>query len=71
MIWMLVSNNSEIEEVNLSYKSWVDSINPNRNMNKYLVRNDEYWSTKDSMGIVESIPDLPEILIDANSGPLS
>lgn len=70
MIWMLVSNNSEIEEVNLSYKSWVDSINPNRNMNKYLVRNDEYWSTKDSMGIVESIPDLPEILIDANSGTL-
>lgn len=70
MIWMLISNNSEVEKVNLSYKSWVDSINPNRNMNKYLIRNDEYWSTKDSVGIVETIQDLPEILIDTNSGTL-
>lgn len=68
MIWMLISNNSEVEKINLSYRSWVDSINPNRNMNKYLVRNDEYWSTKDSVGIIDSIEDLPEILIDGNSG---
>ena len=52
MIWMLISNNSEVESVNLSYKSWVDSTNPNRNMNKYLLRNDEYWSTIDSVGII-------------------
>lgn len=68
MIWMLISNNSEVEKINLSYRSWVDSINPNRNMNKYLVRNDEYWSTKDSIGIIDNIPNLPEILIDGNSG---
>lgn len=70
MIWMLISNNSEVEKVNLSYKSWVDSINPNRNMNKYLIRNDEYWSTKDSIGVIDNIEDLPEVLIDANSGTL-
>lgn len=65
MIWMLISNNSEVESVNLSYKSWVDSTNPNRNMNKYLLRNDEYWSTIDSVGIIETVEDVPEVLIDA------
>lgn len=70
MIWMLISNNSEVESVNLSYKSWVDSTNPNRNMNKYLLRNDEYWSTIDSVGIIETVEDVPEVLIDANSSTL-
>lgn len=71
MIWMLISNNSEVESVNLSYKSWVDSTNPNRNMNKYLLRNDEYWSTKDSIGIIETASsDVPGVLLDANSGTL-
>lgn len=70
MIWMLISNNSEVESANLSYKSWVDSTNPNRNMNKYLLRNDEYWSTIDSVGIIETVEDVPEVLIDANSSTL-
>ena len=71
MVWLLITSNNEVSEVNLSYKSWVDSINPNRNMNEYLLRNDEFWSTKDSVRINEAIPDTNEnVILDANSGTL-
>lgn len=71
MVWLLITSNNEVSEVNLSYKSWVDSINPNRNMNQYLLRNDEFWSTKDSVRISEIVDDTDEgLVLDANSGTL-
>lgn len=70
MIWLLITSNNEVTGINLSYRSWIDSINPNRNMNKYLLRNDEFFSTKDSIGITEALEDVPEVVIDANSGTL-
>lgn len=55
-IWILLSQDSnEITSINLSYKSWTDNINPNRNMKDYIIRNDEYYSTKDSLKTVEKL----------------
>lgn len=65
-VWMLISSNNKVKEVNLSYKSWIDSINPNRNMNKYLIRNDEYWSTKNHVNIVNKVDHI-NILVDSTS----
>ena len=70
MVWILITSNNEVSEVNLSYRSWIDSINPNRNMNRYVLRNDEFYGTKDSMGIIESTSDAEFVKIDANSGTL-
>lgn len=71
MIWLLITSNNEVSEVNLSYKSWVDSDNPNRNMNKYLLRNDEFWSTKDLVRINDVVEDTDDnVVLDANSGTL-
>lgn len=68
-VWMLISSNNKVKEVNLSYKSWIDSINPNRNMNKYLIRNDEYWSTKNHVNIVNKVDHI-NILVDSTSNTL-
>lgn len=68
-VWMLISSNNKVKEVNLSYKSWIDSINPNRNMNKYLIRNDEYWSTKNHVNIVNMVDHI-NILVDSTSNTL-
>lgn len=68
-VWMLISSNDKVKEVNLSYKSWIDSINPNRNMNKYLVRNDEYWSTKNHVEIVNKLDNI-DIFVDSTSNTL-
>ena len=71
MVWLLITSNNRISGVNLSYKSWTDSINPNRNMNQYILRNDEFWSTKDYVKINEILPDTDNnVVIDANSGTL-
>ncbi len=68
-VWMLISSNDKVKEVNLSYKSWIDSINPNRNTNKYLVRNDEYWSTKNHVEIVNKLDNI-DIYVDSTSDTL-
>lgn len=68
-VWMLISSNNKVKEVNLSYKSWIDSINPNRNMNKYLIRNDEYWSTKNHVNIVNKVDHI-NIFVDSTSNTL-
>lgn len=69
MIFIMITTENKEVEVNLSYKSWVDSKNSNRNMNKYLIRNDEYFSTINNNIIINSIKD-SEFLIDSNSGTL-
>lgn len=69
-IWLLLSqDNNEIESINLSYRSWIDSSNPNRNMKDYVVRNDEYYSTKNSLKTIEKL-DNTEFWYDKNSGTI-
>lgn len=70
MVWLLITSNNKVSEINLSYKSWVDSINPNRNMHRYLIRNDEFWSTCDSIRVIEPIPEEDNFKLDMNSGTL-
>lgn len=69
MISILISMDNSINDINLSYKSWVDSKNPNRNMNKYIIRNDEYYSSKDSINIIENNKDT-DFWFDKNSGTI-
>lgn len=59
-------NKDGLIELNLSYKSWINSINPNRNMNKYLVRNDDFYSLINSYDSLKNIEDY--LWIDKTSG---
>lgn len=53
VVWILLALDKTVTSINLSYKSWVDNINPNRNMKNYIIRNDEFFSTKDRVKIIE------------------
>lgn len=56
-------------EVNLSYKTWINSHDPNRNMKKYFLRNDYFWSSNKSLNVFDnSIGN--NIIIDHRSGTL-
>lgn len=53
-------------ELNISYKSWIDSINPNRNMNNYLTRNDDFYSLINSYDSIKNVED--NLWLDTTSG---
>lgn len=52
--------------INLSRLSWDISSNPNRNQNKYSLRNDEFWATRDFY----KVDNESEILKDIRSGTI-
>lgn len=68
-IGMLFSSDNKKVDINLSYKAWSDSNNPNRNMNKYLLRNDYFFSSRDSIKVVDKLENT-EFWYDLNSGTL-
>ena len=68
-VWILLALDNTVSSINLSYKSWVDNKNPNRNMNKYLLRNDEYYSTKNKIRVIEKT-DYGDYWFDKNSETL-
>lgn len=69
--WILLAlDDSSMSSINLSYRSWIDNINPNRNMKDYIIRNDEYYSTKNNLLTVEKLNEESDILIDKNSGTI-
>ena len=68
-VWILLALDNSVTSINLSYKSWVDNENPNRNMNKYLLRNDEYYSTKDNIRVIKK-SDQGNYWFDKNSETL-
>lgn len=68
-VWILLALNNTVKSINLSYKSWIDSINPNRNMKDYIIRNDEYYSMKDVVKVVEKSKNL-DYWYDKNSETL-
>ena len=57
VVWLLLALDNSVTSINLSYKSWIDSINPNRNMKDYIIRNDEYYSTRNQVNIIEKAKD--------------
>lgn len=71
IIWFLISSDGTANEINLAYKAWTDCRTKHRNMNQYLLRNDEFFSTKDSIDMFHSfLIDLEkenEILYDSTS----
>lgn len=69
--WILLAlDDSSMSSINLSYRSWIDNMNPNRNMKDYIIRNDEYYSTKNNLLTVEKLNEESDILIDKNSGTI-
>lgn len=62
-----VSQNSSNPEVNLAYKSWNISTNPNRNMYREFLRNDRFQGMK-SLKVVEEKEKDSGVLLDSRSG---
>lgn len=71
IIWFLISSDGTANEINLAYKAWTDCRTKHRNMNQYLLRNDKFFSTKNSIEMFHSfLIDLAnenEILYDSTS----
>lgn len=63
-----ISQNSTTPDVNLSYKSWGLSPNPNRWMNKSFLRNDSFYALRNSLRVIEEKENSPETIIDSRSG---
>lgn len=76
LVWFVITAGDEnmVSDINLSYYSWKDNINPFRNMNKYLVRRDEASKPVSKLSTVEDIlvgfSDSEQILVDGCSGTL-
>lgn len=69
VVWLFLSSDKTTVNINLSYKSWISNKNPNRNMNKFIIRNDELWSTLYSVGLIEKDKNT-NFWYDKNSGLL-
>jgi hypothetical protein len=76
LVWFVITAGDEnmVSDINLSYYSWKDNINPFRNMNKYLVRRDEASKPVSKLSTIEDILDgfsgSEQILVDGCSGTL-
>ena len=67
---LVISSTGSIEKsVNLSKISWDKDINPNRNKNKIVLRNDEFCASRDGFSTV-SKSSRNNLLIDSRSGVL-
>ena len=53
IVWFVITSGdkNEVLDINLSFFSWENSINPHRNMNRYLLRNDEFHNTLADLNI--------------------
>lgn len=69
-IVIAISQNSSTPEINLAYKSWSIAPNPNRWMNKSFLRNDKYYSLRDSLRLVEEKEIGSRMWIDSRNGIL-
>lgn len=57
IIWFVITSGdkNEVLDINLSFFSWENSINPHRNMNRYLLRNDEFHNTLADLNIFDNL----------------
>ena len=69
IVYLYLTKENEVLDINLAYKSWVDSNNPNRKAKDYIIRNDEYYSTRNNIDILENLED-SDFWFDSNSGTL-
>lgn len=68
ILWMVITESGELVDINLSYHSWkTDDINPERRKWEYALRNDEYWSTKDNLSILDK---RSRIILDGRSNTI-
>lgn len=57
IVWFVITSGgkNEVLDINLSFFSWENSINPHRNMNRYLLRNDEFHNTLADLNIFDNL----------------
>lgn len=70
VLYLIVSSDGTLESVNLSQTAWKRSPNPNRNQNKYSLRNDEFFETRDYVIPVKENSSYSNLIIDNTSGVL-
>lgn len=69
ILWFIISPDGEVYDVNVSYHAWTESINPERNLNQYLLRNDDYNKINTEISIIEKVPGT-SFIVDKNSSTL-
>lgn len=57
LVWFVITYGDEtvVEDINISYFSWLTNTNPHRNMNDYLLRNDKKAVVDASIEVVEKV----------------
>lgn len=63
LLWFILSPDGSVFDINLTKNTWSGSINPERNQNEYLLRDDEL---KKTVNLVEKISGT-SIVVDRNS----
>ena len=69
ILWFVISPDGEVYDINVSYHAWSESINPERNLNQYLLRNDDYNKINTGINVIEKIPGT-SFIVDKNSNTL-
>ena len=69
-IMLCIFPGSSSPEINLSYRSWIISKDPNRNMKDYYLRNDRWFSERDSLDIFSNSTLSSNIILDSRNGNL-
>lgn len=69
ILWFIISPDGKVYDINISYHSWSESINPERNLNQYLLRNDDYNKINSGIDVIEKIPGT-SFIVDKNSNTL-
>lgn len=63
ILWFILSPGGSVFDINLTKNTWSNSINPERNQNEYLLRNDEL---KKTVNLVKKLKGT-DIVVDRNS----
>lgn len=63
LLWFILSPGGSVFDINLTKNTWSNSINPERNQNEYLLRNDEL---KKTVNLVKKLKGT-DIVVDRNS----
>lgn len=66
LLWLVLSEEGKVSNINLSHLMWSGSDNPERNLCQYLLRNDRKKDIDNSVDIVGSLGGT-DIIVDKNS----
>lgn len=71
LLSIIITSDNNLSGVNLSQISWEKSNNPNRNQNKYSLRNDQFWATRETVKSMNNKDkNLGDFIYDSTSGTL-